>query len=379
MNKELSSFQFVARALRINADIPEHRSFEAEVADGRVDWTQVLNIADNENMTVALATALRRHGLFKMLPQAVRAALSRREIMGTEVGKRLRRQAEDVVRILNGAGVAPLAMKGVLRLFESPADGPAERFMRDFDFVVPADKLAQSIAAMRDAGYVPELQDDRWTYHYHPMHHPDQICAVELHVRPGEQRNFLTAEEAWAAAVAVDHPNLQLIALSPEHRIAHNIFHSEIQDHGFLLGEICLRQLYDLALVCEKFRNEIDWGEIEARMERNGLAVPIRARLHMAASLLGAPVPPKMMGALRSRIHLARCLRQMRASRWNSVARWVVGVVSRFSRYRIDLVYGCGTNGAALVTHRIKYAWKILRQHRGHLGTRILEHGRRLR
>lgn len=379
MNKSLQSFFFVARALRVIDDASESATLEAEIRGRKVDWKLVLRIADKENMTVALAAALRRRNLFKMLPPPVRAAVSRREMVGVEIGKRIRSEAEAAIKILNSAGVVPIAIKGVLRLLEAPPDGSAGRFMRDFDLIVPADKLKQSIDALRDAGYVPELQDDRWTYHYHPMRHPDNICSIELHIRPGEQRNFLTAEEVWADAVTVNCPGLQLFALSPNHRIAHNVFHSEIQDHGFVLGDICLRQLYDLALICDNHKNAIDWEAIDSRMNGNGLAKPFRARIHMAASLLGATVPANITGTIRSRIHLRRCLWLLSAAHTMAAARWIVGIAGRFSRYRIDLIYLCGTDGVSLVTHRIKHAWNMLRHHRGDLGARILEHGRRLR
>jgi len=356
---------FVAQTLRVDSDISENAALEGLIASGHVDWKQVLDFADSENITVALAAALRRRNLFKSLPKPVRMALTRREIMGAEVNKRVKGQAEDALHILNAVGVIPIALKGALHLFEAASEELATRFMRDLDLVVPAEKLDLSIAALRDAGYVPEMEDDRWTYHYHPMHHPDHICAIELHVRPGEQRRFIAMDEAWAEAVPVEAPGLQLHALAPNHRIAHNIFHSEIQDHGFSIGELCLRQLYDLARISARFADIVDWDDVSERFGRHGMTPVLHARMHVAVELLGAPKPPFAIDGLRSRLHLRRCLRNLRLKRLMIVTRCLADVAIRVGRFNMDLRYNCGTSGINLQWHRVKHIVRMLWHHRG--------------
>jgi hypothetical protein len=201
---------------------------------------------------------------------------------------------------------------------------------------------------------------------------------IELHFLPGEQRNFLTAKEAWEEAVPVAAPGLQLLALGPSHRIAHNIFHSEIQDHGFVLGEICLRQLYDLAKICDRFNDEIDWRSCLERFERHGIDQLFRSRVYLAKELLGGPKPTIVIDNARSRLHLAFCFSGIRSPRLMEMARWCAGVADRLSRYHIDLLYKCGTSGTALQVHRAKHIWNMLRRHRGSFGKQVAEHGRRL-
>lgn len=375
MNEAARSCLLLTRVLRVDTDAVDDAALTAE----GVDWPCLIRLADREHITTAFAAALNRRGLLDALPRPVRDALDRRHLMGTALNARIKHQAEEAVRILNAAGVTPMILKGALHLFEAPPEELGGRVLRDLDMVVPEHALDTSIRTLRDIGYLPEGEDEGWTYHYRPMHHPDHIVAIELHIRPGEQRNFLTIEEAWAEAIPVEAPGLQMVALGPTHRIAHNVFHSEIQDSGFVLGSVCLRQLYDLAKICVRFENAIDWQAIFARMERHGMGPLFRARMHLAVELFGTPRPAFAVDSLRSRLHLRRCLAQLRWPRFENRALWVAGVAGRIlKRHHIDLLYGCGTTGLTLHLHRTRYAWQRMTRYRGDLWIRIAKHGQRL-
>lgn len=378
MNNAAQSYLDLVRFLRVDLESGGATARAKGVIASQADWAQILYLADTEHMTGALAVALRDQDLLGMIPKPIRAALARRSLMGAEISSRIRRQALEAVGLLNAAGVMPLILKGGLHFFEATPETLGTRVVRDLDIVVPTDRIYDCIESLHDAGYRPEGEDDGWTYHYRPMHHPNHLVPIELHIMPGEQRGFLTCEEAWAGAVPVACPGRKLVALAPEHRIAHNIFHSEIQDHGFALGAFSLRQLYDLAGICARFENDIAWDAILERMDRHGIGAPFRARLHMAVALLGAPVPAIAVGGLRSRLHLRRCFWQLRSQWLMNRARWIAGVLSRFNRYHIDLLYECGTTGLALQTSRCRHAWDIMRRHRFDFDKRLAENGRRL-
>lgn len=376
MNSIVQSYLHLTRSLRVDLDGVGGATGATEAAVEQADWKQILYLADREHVTGALATVLRHRNLLKAIPQPFRSGLERRQLVNTELNSRIKCQAEEAIRVLNAVGCTPMMLKGALYLFEAPPEKLGGRFLRDLDFVVPEDMIEACIRGLRASGYVPESEDAGWTYHYRPMHHPDHIVAIELHVRPGEQRNFLTNDAAWAEAVPVEAPGLKLVALGPTHRVAHNIFHSEIQDSGYLLGSVCLRQLYDLANICARFKYEIDWRDIAARMERQGMGPLFRARIHMAVELLGAPQPSVPVDGLRSRFHLARGLAQLRWPRLRGWAQKFAGVTGRvFRRHHLDLLYGCGTHGFNLQLFRAKHIWHLLKRHRRDIRTRLNMYG----
>lgn len=376
-NRESALF-LLTRILRIDADAAETNELEQLLSSDQTDWESLIRVADKALVTGALAASLRRRDLHRVLPMPVQAALDRRNMIGSEINRRIRRQAKEAVRVLNDIGCTPLIFKGALHLFEASPEDLGARMMRDLDIVVPEDRLEDCIAALRRNGYVPEQEADGWTYHYHAMHHKDHLVGIELHFFPGEQRDFLPVEEVWREAIPVDVEGLKVVAPGPSHRIAHNIFHSEIQDSGYFVGELCLRQLYDLAKTCAIIGDKVDWEDCLARFERYGFDQIFRARMYAAQTLLGAPDIPVETANWRSRIHLNFCFYQTRSPRLLGFMRGCAGIADRLSRYHIDLHYKCGTSGSALQWYRIKHIWRMLRQYRGDFGKRVAEHGRRL-
>lgn len=377
MNSTAQTYLQLARLLRVDAGAGYTCAKGAGLAVDPNDWVNIVKAGDKEHMTGALAVAL-GHQENCQLPQHVRSALNRRLLMGTELNKRIKGQAEEAIRTFNAAGCTPMLLKGALYLFETPPEDLGGRFMRDIDLVVPKESIDTCVRSLRAIGYVPEGEGDDWTYHWRPMHHPDHIVAIELHVRPGEQRSFLTVDEAWSKAVHVNAPGLQMVSLAPTHRIAHNIFHSEIQDFGYVLGSICLRQLYDLAGICARFENEIDWQDVSARMQRHGMGGLFRARMHMATELLGSPRPPVRVNTLRARLHLKRCLIQLRWPNFRKQFQRLAASSGRVLKsHHIDLIYGCGTFGLNLQLHRMKHVWYLLNRHRKDLRRSFGMYGKR--
>jgi hypothetical protein len=378
MNKLAQCYLLLTRSFHVDAQDTDTAALAADLASEHVDWRQVLRLADKEHMTAALAAALHRRNLYKALPQPVQAALDRRYLMGGELNRLIKRQAEDVITALNDAGITPIVLKGGLHLFEASPEDLGSRVLRDLDFLVPEEGSQAAIDALRGCGYLPEGEQEDWTYHYRPMYHPNEIVGIELHVRPGEQRRFLGIEEAWAEAVPVTAPGLNFMALCPDHRIAHNVFHSEVQDFGHLLGSICLRQLYDLTKISSRFETDINWDAIDGRMKRHGLGAVFRARMHMAVALIGAPEPPIGVDTFGSRFHLRRSLAGLRWPRLASQAQWVAGVLGRLGPHHIDLLYDCGTSGALLQWYRVKHVWLNLQRGGNDIWPRLLKYGRRL-
>ena len=371
-------FTVLTGALRLDTGAADDEVLAAQLAAPDLDWTRLLRMADQEHITGALTVSLRRRGLVDDLPRPARDALHRRYFMGTEINTRIKRQAEEAVGFLNSAGCTPMFLKGGLYLLEAPPEALGGRVLSDLDIVVPGDALETCVDVLRQAGYLPEGEHDSWTYHYRPLHHRDKIVPIELHVRPGEQRSFISVEDAWAQAVPIEAAGLKLVALAPAHRVMHNIFHSEIQDAGFALGAVCLRQLCDLAGICVRFTESIDWRSIESRMEQHAMGRLFRARMHLAVALLGAPVPDIAIDGPRSRRHLRHCLIKQRTPRLAYLMRWIAGVTGPFKRYHLDLIYGCGTSGFALQAHRLKHVWKLLIRYRSGIWNRLNKRGRAL-
>lgn len=347
----VTSFLFLCRALARPRDA-------WRALDDPPDWDAVLELAEEEMVLPALGVAARAAG--GRVPGPVASRLERAARFGALRNARIRDQAGEAVAALNRAGVVPLLLKGGLRLYQ-PGD-LADRFLRDLDLVVRPESFEPALAALRGLGYRPDDESEGWTYHFRPLHHPERLVPIELHVQVGEQRTFLPPDQAWQSAVPVPDADLEMVALSPTHRVAHNVFHSEIMDRGHSLGLVWLRQLLDLADLMQSHPQSIDWGWVEARMSSACGRAVLEARLWLAERLLGATAPGIRDRELGER-HYRRCMRRVRRPALRRLALAWAGSTQSFKRHHIDLVYRSGPRALDLNLDRGRQAWRLVRKH----------------
>ena len=248
--------------------------------------------------------------------------------------------------------------------------------MRDLDIVVPGDRFEDCVAAMRALGYDTAPGDWRWTYHYPELYRKGAPASVDLHRHIGEQRSILGAEEAFSAARPVEIDGVRARLLSPTHQILHNIVHSEIQDRGHELGIVWLRQLLVLAGMIERGGECIDWADIARRMDEAGLSRVLAARIHLAGSLLGAPLPDGITFDRRARRHADRCMRRYRWEWLVSLQQGWAGMTEPFKRHHLDFIYACGTGSWRVNLTRIRHAWRLFWRYRGRLIGRVSRRSR---
>lgn len=334
---------------------------------GPVDWREVLRFADLEMVTPVLRRALVNKQALERISERAAGYLERTYRINAVKNERLRDQALEAIAGLNDRGIVPLVFKGALNLLEADAD-PAARFMYDLDLMIPEADVDQGLEALRAIGYRadPSKRDrSDWTYCYWPLFRPGSLAPLELHTRPGEQRDFLAPDEVWREAVEVPLEAGRVRTLSPSHRVAHNVFHSQISDRGHSLALVWLKQLVDLADLCRRHASRIDWPAVIERMERHHLGGVLEARLHAAHRLLGLALPPGIEPGRKSERHLARCLRRIRWGRLREATLAWQHATEAFNRHHIDLMYDCHGDPVRIQLGRARHALRLLDRHRG--------------
>lgn len=369
----LSSHRFLWRCLSPVRTPAAVAVLRGDMAAGGLAWDEVLRIADREMLSALLCSALAAKGLLDAVPEGIRGPLQRRLTINGVRNERIKRQASEIIAALNRTGIEPIILKGGLHLFESTPADLGTRMMRDLDFVVPKDELDQAVECLSAIGYRPDLEGEKWTYHYRPLARVGEFAPIDVHRYVGEQKDILPHGEAWREAVPVPAGDLRLRALCPTHRVFHNIFHSQVQDRGHELGIIYPRQLYALADLCTSHESAIDWDSLLRRMDGQRLGPHLRARMYQAARLFDVPLPRALSPTLGARFHHRRCLVQLRR-RWlmRLVHEWAAAT-QPFKRHAMDLIYGCGTNPIKVNAYRVRHAWYLLRKYRGRIRSKIAE------
>lgn len=336
-------------------------------------WAAVIELAGSLFLAPALWTALERKGLSERLPADARDFLMDAQRLNGLRNDRIRDQALELVRALNGAGIAPLLLKGGAFLFDGDRRAARERMMVDLDFLVPDGAFQESVAVAEGLDYRVVYEHQDWTHDYHPLGRPGDAASVEIHRDVGEQRSLIPADEAFRRAVPLSAEGLDLYALSPTDRVLHNVFHSQIQDRQHALDRLPLRQLHDLTLICGRPGDAVSWPEIRAAMEREGYGHALACYLDLANRLLGVPRPPGFAPSWRTGFHYRRCLAQLRyAGLRRLVGFW--GTLSHpFGRARIEYIYGSPGNPLMLAVNRARRVGALARRYRGRVFVRAKE------
>ncbi|HUP01076.1 MAG TPA: nucleotidyltransferase family protein [Gemmatimonadota bacterium] len=339
------------------------------------EWETFVRFARQEFVEGAVYAALRRKDELDRLPPPIRQKLKHMYHLNSVRHERLKGRLTEAIRLLNDRGIEPMILKGGLRILDPRVD-PGSAFMWDIDMVVPMAALDESVGALVGAGYRPQGEGKEWTYHYRPLIHPSRV-SVELHVRVGEQRDFLTPDEAWAEAEAIPLDGSRALRLGATHRLLHNVFHSEVMDRGYFLGFFGLRRLLVFVELCRDHAETIDWTAAADRMERHHLAHILRNRFHQAQKLLGLPTPDGFEPDRRARLHFRRCMLSIRWGRFHSAAGHFDRLLLPFDRHRIDLMYDCGGDSVRIAMSRARHGLRLFRRYRWNAWREIAHGGGR--
>jgi hypothetical protein len=95
---------------------------------------------------------------------------------------------------------------------------------------------------------------------------------------------------------------------SPTHRVIHNIVHAQLQDYGYDLGKISLRQLYECAMLCQRYHDQIDWPRVEAAFSSNPEQCAMQHYLAMCQAYFDLPHAVPLVTATQINAILAKGL-----------------------------------------------------------------------
>ena len=330
------------------------------VLNGRspAELDEIWRIAEAENVLATLYVSLadRVDGV----DETWLARLRRRYQHNTVRNLQIRRQTIDLAKILNDAAIVPMVLKGGLALFGEIYDDPGAREMADVDLLVREGDFRRSVSLMKKNDFRAQMPGQSWTFQANPMARPHDLAAVEIHRYVGEQRCFLPVDEVWRRGTEIDVEGARIALPHPTHRIAHNIFHSEVQDRGYALRLLRVRQLYDLARMMSQTRGA-DWAEVIDRFKEHRLEGVLRGRVSMSALLLDAPFPEEL-GEIDDR-QLKRVINRLKSPALASVLGLWGGLSAPFKAHHIDLTYDCGISPGVLFWYRTRHFFTLLGRH----------------
>ena len=193
-----------------------------------------------------------------------------------------------------------LLLKGIVLgalLYPDPALRPSA----DLDVMVPVTQVEKARQALEDLGYglQPGRQLDFQLAHSYDIPYVRQAASgqgvlLELHWSLAEPELFnLDVAALWQRARTFTYNGHSLPSLSLEDILFHLTIH--IRKHRY----VGLRWLVDVSEMLRSFGADLDWPYLLKLAQRTGARTLLYMTLQLAHDVMGAPVPPRALDALR--------------------------------------------------------------------------------
>jgi hypothetical protein len=267
-------------------------------------------------------------------------------------------QVDEAIDALNGAGIAPLLLKGAAYLKLKIHGDPGARVAADIDLLVPVDAVDTARSALQSIGYGASPNCPwRTKHHLVPLVREDGAGPIELHVAAVAEgaQHVLPTADAWQHSV--EHASGSFRVLSPSHMVLHRFVHDQIVDRYHALRTIALRSLLDLVALEAHYGSAIDWGGIQYVAQRAGCSSILKSYLYVARRAAGLAAPRSVTFGARDVAHFYAC---ESAISWDAV-RMGFGVLDAISDFWITKRHGADQTPASMALHRVRILADIVR------------------
>ena len=265
---------------------------QREVERG-VPWELIIEVSSFHYVTPTLAWCLSDDAT---VPSDVRDYFAAMASLNSERNERMLATLARTTSILNAIDIEPVLLKGAAYLVEGIYPEPGLRILGDIDILIPRDRGATAVAALRAAGFGEMLSDvvPPPSHHHLPtLHDPVTGTGVELHTDVMSRAPDAVIATSWFCEMtrpAVFRDGRVRLP-DPTRNLAHAIFHGEIFHSNYAAKKTQLRYLLDVAMLRKRHGPAIDWNDIDRRFGAAGVGEVLATHLAFAAALLGQPAP----------------------------------------------------------------------------------------
>ena len=244
---------FIAKSLTISLEEKNRDEIESILKTMDVDWDIVVKVSTSHYVFPALYCNFKRADFLKYLPADLVDYMIHITNLNRDRNTQILQQAQELNSLLLANKITPIFLKGTGNLLEGLYEDIGERMVGDIDFLFSEKDLFKSIDILKKDNYTKpdsELDYFQGFRHYSRLVKPENIAAVEIH-------NEVTIEKHRGEFnCKIISEDAQLIndfsVLSFENQLSLSIITSQINDYGFKLKNLSLRNAYDVFLLSKK-------------------------------------------------------------------------------------------------------------------------------
>jgi len=244
---------FIAKCLTISLEDKNRDEIELILETTDIDWEAVVKVSTAHYVFSALYCNLKRVDFLKYLPQELVSYMEHITDLNRDRNKKIVTQAKDLNSLLIANNITPIFLKGTGNILEGLYEDIGERMIGDIDFLFSEEDSYSAIKILKSDDYnTPKELLNNYPGHRHfpRLVKQENIAALEIHKEVtiekyrGEFNYKIIIEDAQQIN--------DFLVLSFENQLSLSIIASQINDSGFNLKKISLRNAYDVFLLSKK-------------------------------------------------------------------------------------------------------------------------------
>ena len=248
----------------ISPNSNRHKIKQAILADD-IEWLSIVKLANTHFLTAALYYSLLQNNLLKYITdKELLDYLKNIYNINLKRNQKIVTQSVEISNILLLQNIRPVFLKGTASLLQNDYPDLGMRFLSDIDFLVQENVHNDATELLKEANYLSHANTSKnpdW-HHSPPMYHEKWDMVIEIHryVLPYKFLSIIPTEQSNQVK---NEKYQNIFNLTPTYRLLHAYIHSEIVDGHYYTKTINLRQLYEIAILVQKYQYEIDWVELK--------------------------------------------------------------------------------------------------------------------
>ena len=254
-----NDLKFITDCLTLSSCSDGIESLRDRIMSKQINWERVVEVSTSHLVLPAVYVNLKQFKLIKLLPDDLQCYMEHITSLNRARNLQNIEQLKELNELFLAYDIHVVFLKGTAHLLEGLYMDIAERMIGDIDLLVAPEKMEEAAGLLVKNGYVAMTtylpEDFVRTKHYPRMIHKDKVFAVEIHkdvIQKISDRQ-LNYERINSAKRSINGYYLP----SYTDLILHNIMNTQLNDNGFVLFSINLRQKYDLLLL-SKFKKPIE-------------------------------------------------------------------------------------------------------------------------
>lgn len=280
MNKQTAIGGLLMYCLGMGGEAP--REFKELTS---CDWDGIIRGAIAYNVAPLLYHRLKVSNPGGIVPEDAARKLRKSYLYSAVKNMKLYQDLSMLARAFQGDGLRFIVLKGA-HLAKIVYANIALRQMSDLDLLVREDDLPRVIRILLDMGYNPvePFTEKDITCLRLPSFVKENAAPIEIHwhIKYSGSPFLIDIDSLWERARPVIINDVQVLVLSPEDLVLHLCLHAT---HHIL--EVGLRPFCDLFEAISRYRNEIDWEQVQLRSREWKMDRPLYLMLHLLNELSG--------------------------------------------------------------------------------------------